>query len=158
MNESASKDTEISEGERTTATGLWTYAESYLDAADFVAKGCEANDCELRHKAPIRFLYAHAIELALKAFLRSTGVTPKQLKNRYGHRLVSLMDACEAKGLREAGHSVELDRAVVEWLDQERMDFRYISTGEKKGVPSLEKVSEVATRLVKATKSSLDAV
>jgi hypothetical protein len=152
MSEPASKPTRLPDDDRTTATGLWTYAESYLEAANFVAKGCEANDCELRHKAPIYFLYAHAIELAFKAFLRSTGVTPKKLRDCYGHSLISLMDACETKGLREAGRSVELDRAVVEWLDQERMDFRYIRTGYK-SVASLEKVREVATRLVRATRA-----
>jgi hypothetical protein len=122
------------------------FADSYLKAADFLANGCK-----LRFNTPIYFLYAHAVELAFKAFLRSTGLTADQLKYRYGHGLTSLMGACSTKRPSVARRGA--DRAVVEWLEK-GMNFRYISTGYYKNAPSLKAVSAVTTRLVKATKAA----
>jgi hypothetical protein len=65
----------ITEDERTSATGLWMFAESYRDAANHLVQGCD-----LRHDAPIYFLYTHAIELALKAYLRAKGSTKGTVK------------------------------------------------------------------------------
>jgi hypothetical protein len=67
---------------------LWFYAESYRDAANHLAQ-----NCKLRHDAPLYFLYAHALELALQAYLRAKGATTDEMR-RLGHRLPVLLTVC----------------------------------------------------------------
>ena len=58
----------ITEEDRTNALGLFNSAECYRQAADIL--GTE-HARALRFDQPIRYLFYHAIELYLKAFLRA---------------------------------------------------------------------------------------
>lgn len=70
------------EDDRTTAVGLYHYARSYHDCT----KVLEAAQVRTTHKdAPVSFLYFHAIELFLKAFLRLHGHTVEELEKRFRH-------------------------------------------------------------------------
>jgi hypothetical protein len=133
--------------ERTTATGLWMYAGTYRQAAKHLA---EATD--LRFSAPIYFLYSHAIELVLKAYLRAHGATLLDLKSA-GHRLPALLRRAYWRGL-DLGTSAEKVSALMAMLDVYNQDheFRYIVIGYKT-LPALEEVDEVAMNLLGATRA-----
>ncbi len=61
---------EMSVDERTSAFGLFNYANSYRRSAEYLSKA----KVRVSHPhAPITYLFYHAIELYLKSFLRSHG-------------------------------------------------------------------------------------
>lgn len=93
-------------------------------------------------QAPIYFLYAHTIELALKAYLRSHGV-PLQSK----HALGMMLEECQRIGLRV--HS-DLE-FVIRLLESENKlhGFRYfVFKGATK--PEIDYVREVVNDLMAA--------
>jgi hypothetical protein len=71
------------EEQRCSPLGFFNFAETYWSAA----RTLRESKAKGSHKdSPIRFLYYHAIELYLKAFLRSHGIHPYILRSRaYGH-------------------------------------------------------------------------
>lgn len=112
--------------DRTSPLGLWMYADSYLDAA-----GCVAAHSKHPHREPVYLLYAHAVEFGLKAFLRSTGASIDEIE-AHGHRLVSLLDACRAQGLKEPAHIGKIGAAAVSLLELGDTDARYVRSGFKR--------------------------
>jgi hypothetical protein len=64
----------LCELERTTALGLFNVAESYWRAAMHIHSSALLKGM---HNSPVSFLFYHAIELYLKAFLRHHGHTPR---------------------------------------------------------------------------------
>jgi HEPN domain-containing protein len=90
-------DDEKEELERTTALGLFNVADSYWHAGKCLLKA----DLRSTHRnSPVSFLYYHAIELYLKAFLRHHGHSPKELRaNKFGHRTVALEERATQLGL-----------------------------------------------------------
>lgn len=83
--------------ERTTALGLFNVATSYWRAA----RHLEKEKLKTTHPhSPVSFLYYHAIELFLKAFLRHHGHTPKELRSRkFGHSTAALERRASELGL-----------------------------------------------------------
>jgi hypothetical protein len=75
MNEDGDRD--ISEEERTNEVGLFNTAESYWRSAGALY---EAQVKASHPLSPVRFLYYHAIELYLKAFLRGNGHSARELR------------------------------------------------------------------------------
>jgi hypothetical protein len=112
------------EDERTTEVGLYHYARSYQLAADNLSKG-PPPPTSTHPEAPTDFLYAHAIELYLKAFLKLEGMTVADLK-KVGHDIPDL-----AKRVMQ--HGVILDTDVCNVLDllnyENVFGSRYIKTG-----------------------------
>jgi hypothetical protein len=55
------------------------------------------------HRYPIDwaryFLFSHALELALKAYLIHLGESSKEARDDFGHRLMDLLQACVEQGL-----------------------------------------------------------
>jgi hypothetical protein len=133
--------------DRTTATGLWTYADIYRQAARHLAE-----TTDLGFSAPIYFLYSHAIELALEAYLRAHGATLLDLK-AIGHRLPVLLGHACSRGL-DLGASAGEASGVIAMLDfyNQNLEFRYIVTGYK-SLPELKEVDEVVMSLLGATRS-----
>jgi len=75
--------------DRTTALGLFNYARSYRSSGDYLL----AAKLKLTHpSAPMSFLFYHAIELYLKAHLRSQNLSVVQLK-KIGHNIKELSAA-----------------------------------------------------------------
>jgi hypothetical protein len=130
--------------QRTTPIGLWHFAKSYLDAAKHLAE-----NTGLGFDAPIYFLYCHAIELTLKAYLRAQGARLDELKS-FGHALPLLLERALAQGL-DQGASAENEAAILELVDvyNQGHEFRYIVTGSKV-LPTLNALHEVAARLLSA--------
>ena len=107
---------------RTTPIGLYHYAYSYAASASALSKlKVKANHAD----APVRFLYTHAIELYLKAFLLTQGLTVKRLGGReFGHNIDRLMEKS-----RELGLDVEHEHWSQRWLLNEAIRDRYIEAG-----------------------------
>jgi hypothetical protein len=84
--------------DRSSPLGLFNTAESYWQAG--MALGT-ANLRTTHPSAPISFLYYHAIELYLKAYLKLNGYTSDQLRSRkFGHRICCLSEKSAEFGLR----------------------------------------------------------
>jgi hypothetical protein len=83
-------DKEIEEDEsRTTSMGLFNLAEAYrMSGEALMAAKIKTADAE----SPVRFLYYHAIELFIKAFLRQHGHSVAVLSDpkRFGHMTTKL--------------------------------------------------------------------
>lgn len=131
--------------DRTSPLGLWMYADSYLDAA-----GCVAAHSKHPHREPVYLLYAHAVEFGLKAFLRSTGVSIDAIE-AHGHRLVPLLEACRAQGLKEPAHIRKTGAAALDLLELGDTDVRYVRSGFKRR-PDLAGLRLFAEWLIAETK------
>jgi hypothetical protein len=74
----------IDDEERTNAVGLFNTARSYWRSAESLTGAA----LEITHpRAPITFLFCHALELYLKAYLRGTGHSVADLKQKR-HRMI----------------------------------------------------------------------
>jgi len=124
--------------DRTSPLGLWMYADSYLDAAN-----CVMAHSRHPHRAPVYFLYAHAVEFALKAYLRSKDL-PIQDIEAHEHRLSPLMAACRERGLKEPDHIEKIGSAAIALLELGDTDARYVRTGFKRrpDLPALRLFAE----------------
>ncbi|MCA1467221.1 hypothetical protein I6F09_04880 [Bradyrhizobium sp. IC3195] len=115
--------TGLSPEERTTALGMYHFAESYRHGANRIRL---SKAKPLMFDAPIRFLYYHSIELYLKSVLRALGLSPVEIKSTYGHQFCKLQAACERNGL----DFDDEDIAVIGLVDGSNYwGSRYIETG-----------------------------
>jgi hypothetical protein len=105
---------------------------------------------------PTLLLLSHGIELMLKAYLLSQGISEKQLKN-IGHDLVECLAEADGRGLRLLGKK---DRAVVRWLNEyyNKKEFEYVVTQGLKSFPHVRTVEDILARLLEGLrKPCLDA-
>jgi hypothetical protein len=112
------------EGKRSTATGFFNFAETYWRAARTLKRSKK----KASHKeSPIRFLYYHAIELYLKAFLCAHGLHPYELRTKYGHGAHKLSDKTEELGL----FLMDEDKEVLSMMAEPDtvIRSRYLMTG-----------------------------
>jgi HEPN domain-containing protein len=94
------------EAQRTTASGFYNYAETYWQAA-IALRGAKFR---ATHKImPVYFLFYHAIELYLKAFLRAHDIHPYELRTKYSHHLGKLSREAGKLGL----HFTEETEAIL---------------------------------------------
>jgi hypothetical protein len=122
---SMSEDDEREEEARTTALGLFNVADSYRCAAVHLLK---ANLGTTHSYSPVSFLFYHAIELYLKAFLRCHRHTAKELRGRkFGHRTCCLSERAGELGL----HFDDEEREVLSLMatTDAIIRSRYIQTG-----------------------------
>jgi hypothetical protein len=129
---------EADENERATETGFFHFAVSYNAAADRLG---EENPLRVTHpEEPREFLYVHAIELYLKAYLRDRGKTVQDLY-KLGHSLKALSDEYELTG----GTLTQKDKWVIEMLSLNKTNrsARYIQTGycSKATVPDIQETA-----------------
>ena len=110
------------EDDRTTAFGLLNFAHPYWKSAATLRKV----DVKATHaQDPIWYLYCHAVELFLKAYLRAKGATAKDLRTKYGHKVSTLARDAENGGLLFDDE----DREVVAVMDRLGTTLRYLQTG-----------------------------
>ena len=111
--------------ERTTSIGLFNFAESYWQAANAL------NKVQLKSThpdSPVAFLYYHAIELYLKAFLRMHGHRPFELASwKFGHSTHRLKNRAEKLGLTFNNEDLEV-LSLMATTDAVNRS-RYIQTG-----------------------------
>lgn len=109
--------------ERTSALGLFHYARSYWHSGEALA----LVKVKVTHpQAPMSFLFYHAIELYLKAYLRGVGKAVNDLK-KISHNVIGLSDAAKENGLAIADDVMETLRIMDG--DDNVMRSRYITTG-----------------------------
>ena len=79
------------ETDREPPIAVFLFAQSYFQAAGHLRLEYEMHRFELRFDAPIYYLFCHALELTMKAFLRAKGMTAEELRSRdFGHKLLML--------------------------------------------------------------------
>lgn len=119
-------NTADSEDDRTTAQGLFNYADSYLGVAHaaWVAQPKVPFPDE-----PVRFLLYHAAELHLKAFLRCAGTTVDDLRE-VGHRFTKLIGAARTHKLWQ--HSECEAVLIYGQRTGDVIDSRYVRTGYRR--------------------------
>jgi hypothetical protein len=119
--------------DRTTAVGLARYAREYFDAA------IAADDVigyrpgyEIVAPAPVMFLIAHSVELAMKAYLRHTGQSLSNLKS-IGHNLIDCWSTCRKNGILEILELNDDDLGILHLIADLHVstELRYIQTGWK---------------------------
>jgi len=111
----------MDEEERTSAVGLLGFAHSYWEAA----VALDNTQRKATHPdSPRDYLYYHAIELYLKAYLRLKGSSVKELWN-LGHKLNRLYETAVRNGLND----IPYRRALMNAIDRNYKSARYISTG-----------------------------
>jgi hypothetical protein len=113
----------ITAEDRTTALGLFNYARSYWRSSEQL----RVSKPDVSHPdAPICFLFYHAIELYLKAYVRSAGYDLQQLK-AISHNISKAGRAAQKEGLQLTNDDLELLR-VIDSQDNV-IRSRYITTG-----------------------------
>jgi hypothetical protein len=138
----------IDDNERTNALGLFNTARSYWHSAEHL----NAANLEVTHpQAPVTFLFCHAIELYLKAFLRGAGKSIAELK-QIGHRVANLAKAADSAGLKIEPEQSE----VLSHIDDASVaiEARYIVTGFK-NLPTNDALSGAASYLDQAICTAL---
>jgi hypothetical protein len=139
---------EPDDSERTNAVGLFNTARSYWRSAEHL----NAAGLKLTHpRAPVTFLFCHAIELSLKAYLRGTGTSIAELK-KLSHRVANLANAAGEKGLDLGAEQSDI-LSHVDDADV-AIEARYIVTGFKDR-PTNEALSTVTERLDQAVCAAL---
>ena len=130
----------MSNDDVTTAIGLYHYGLSYQRAADALG---EIKLRSTHPHAPRSFLYYHAIELYMKAFLRNSGLSVSYLKS-LGHNVSKL----KAKYVEHGGFLMDEDIEVLRLMQagNSPMRSRYIETGLLLA-PSLEALNRTAESL-----------
>ena len=85
------------EQRRTAALAYWRYAHDYLRVAQEL---CSKHDVSYAEAQGVYHLAAQALEFALKAFLRASGVPPESLTEQFGCALDTAFDEALARGLQ----------------------------------------------------------
>jgi hypothetical protein len=115
--------------DRTTSMGLFNTAEAYRFSA--VALDQAPQVLRTGHAAkPVQFLYSHAIELYLKALLRTKNSVEVVVK--YGHNIGRLVKDAEALGLFVTTGDRDVFASMAD--TNVLIEMRYIRTGAKKAV------------------------
>lgn len=142
--------------DRTTSIGLARYAYEYIEAASVVD-----HDHAGKHPGnqispmPAYFLAHHGIELTLKAYLRHSGVTVRELgSKKYGHDLHACYRKAKELGLLKIFKETPDDLNAMQMLVglNDRHGLRYIRTGTKQ-FPLWSIVEPLAVRLHQAVAS-----
>jgi DNA-binding MarR family transcriptional regulator len=138
----------IDDSERTSPVGLFNTARSYWRSAEQLTVAA----LNVTHpQAPITFLFCHALELYLKAYLRGAGDSLADLKQK-GHRVASLAKHAITSGLEVAPQHAE----VLDHIQEQdvAIEARYIVTGFKQ-LPTNDALSNAAKALDRAVCQAL---
>jgi hypothetical protein len=125
------------------ATSFLGFARKYQRAANLL---CETDELL---KTPTYFLYAHAVELALKAFLRAANIPIVGDGKRKHHHIMALYEECRDLGLR-IGPDDRFDlRNVIALLEGANEDegLRYFKT-KGSTIPDLSWTRETVEKLL----------
>jgi len=133
--------------DRYTSMGVSNRARDFLDAAQIVRRMKPVTF------APTYFLVCQSIELSLKAYLRGSGHSDKQLR-RLGHNLDECVTAATAAGIDSHFRLTEADVAAIAAINPyyEFKDFQYSTSGYK-SFPHPDFLIELAERLWKSLRS-----
>jgi HEPN domain-containing protein len=120
----------LSDENRTTSVGLFNYAHTYAASAAALS----AAEVKATHwNAPVYFLYFHAVELYLKAFLLANGVTLGDLKLDYRHNARKLTEKAK-EHLLDLSPKYEEAINLMDETDNV-ISSRYLRVGTHKRLP-----------------------
>ena len=138
--------------DRTTAVGLYHYGHSYHEAARALGV---AKFRATHADAPLTYLYFHAIELFLKAFLRAHGHTVDDLERKFRHDIKRMRKRATALGF----DFMDEDLVVLSYMEQTPIviNSRYIRTGYFQR-PTNEALERTATSLRTTTHASVSQI
>lgn len=146
----ASDPDEIDSIDREPPIAVFLSGESFFESASFLRSAHEKKELRLRFQMPIYYLYTHALELVLKAFLRAKGRTSDDLRGRqFGHKLKTLWTTCLEAGLKTHAVQEVFIEQMVDILHPFATDyeFRYVKVGFK-SLPTLDDVEVALTDLM----------
>ncbi|MBM9595499.1 HEPN domain-containing protein [Roseitranquillus sediminis] len=112
------------------AIAVFNYAHSYASSANALGQ----IKVEASHwNAPVYYLYFHAIELYLKAYLVAHGRTLEDLRKRFSHRVRALAEEAKPLGLRLRFDDEEAIRLMAD--TDNVISARYIRIGTHTRLP-----------------------
>lgn len=140
--------------------GYWRYGQESLESYRIIAKEKE-NPLDLFNSK--MFLLCRSIELTIKGFLLTTGLTEQELKGSYGHDLEKLLKrAVQENTLLEKKTGTlfsiaQFDKEVIKKVSPyyTKKEFEYIKEGFKY-VPSFSDLESTARHLSSGLKDNLD--
>jgi HEPN domain-containing protein len=139
------------EADRTRPVAYFNFAETYWTAA----KALRKSKAKSTHKeSPIRFLYYHAIELYLKAYLRAFGVHPYDMREKLRHNVGKLSTKAAEFGLTFDDEDLEIFELMAN--TDAVIRSRYILTGPYTW-PDIGALNRVCIRLRRSVGSELKA-
>ena len=135
------------------AFSFFGFAEQYQKAANLLY------DSDKTLKTPTYFLYMHAIELALKAFLRAADVPIVTDRKRKHHQIVELYEECRELGLRIGPDDPFDIRNVVVLLEgaNKEQGLRYFRM-ENSTIPDLSWTRDAVQKLLRAVEPSVQKI
>ena len=105
---------------------FYSLALAYRRAADLLLDHLDKEHASHGESyLPIQFLYSHATELLLKAFLRLKGFSIDLAKRPYAHDLVKLYDESINHGLEVADLDQQSLRDLIRLLEDGHNDYQY---------------------------------
>lgn len=113
--------------DRSSPLGYWNFARTFFEAG-----GVVADNKKTCISAPAYYLYAHALELILKSFLRCKEVTVERLRSRdLGHDLYEILKEARQKGLEVYVRLSPEQEAIIENISlyYKNKDFEYFLRG-----------------------------
>lgn len=108
---------------------------------------------ETHPDSPIEFLHWHAIELFLKAFLLSDGLSEDELRRKpYGHNVRTLADEAVKRGLQLTAK----DESVISFMPttNDMIELRYLKVGVKT-VPDIQEIGTTCKSLYRLVAHAL---
>src|SRR5260370_31250200 len=79
--------------DRHSARGFYNLAGDFHRAGMYVAESSARRDLKLRFNHVPYYLHTHSIELALKAFLRASGIEERELRVQFRHGLSDILQS-----------------------------------------------------------------
>jgi hypothetical protein len=134
---------------------IFLSGESYFYAAEHLEREIREGHRKLRFEhQPVYYLYRHGLELAMKAYLRSQGLTDEQLKSkRLRHNLLMLYEESLARKLPLPLDSDfrKFARTVIGLLHaaDDAHQFRYVVIGVQQ-LPDLGAVRHLGSVMFEA--------
>lgn len=152
------KDSEIEEIDRDPPISVFLSGESFFHSAKYLREGLEDKSLRIRFQMPVYYLYSHAFELTLKAFLRVKGHSSDDVRKKFGHKLQLVWTACLNEGLKLNPVAQAFVEQIVDLLDPyaTEYEFRYVKTGFK-SLPSLEDIESSLNDLLETVRPLCEA-
>jgi HEPN domain-containing protein len=124
----------------------------FKHGVSFACAAVAVQEAKLKDPLPVYFLYGRSIELFLKSFLLSQGISIQKLKgNNFGHDLNSLFDEAKKHGILSLiGHNPKL-QGIIHLLNQDYSSkrFEYRETGGTYTLPH-ERCTKIVIDRLKA--------
>lgn len=137
---------------RTTPVGLVRYATEFMEAALITNNKMGRKSA---HKfiapVPVMFLVGQSVELALKAFLLSRGISLRTLRRDFGHELRRSLKNSNELGLLDLVKLTEEEEGTISLLDDlyATKQLQYIVTGAKT-FPVFDPLQRASLKLIHA--------